>query len=373
MRPFTRSEVRRTGFPEVGAALLRHPSGFVASAGAAFFTAPSGFLASAGGCAGRGPSPSRRRIPRACPCAGVWADTGGEREPGDQEKGGADHERGRDSIDLIIALTPGISSDDLKQARCRLQHDRTSRMMSRIGRHLRGEEPTREPTDRGGTTESESPFRPPMGTLRPEDRRRWRDVETIRSPGLRGVGGRARRPRPLRAARLPGLAATSSRPDLPCGGGRGGGGTGDLDGGLRGASPAARLARLSVGASMRSIDLAPRCLGGRRRDLPLPSTFWFISLEDALAILVPVLLGLELLGGELLDQLPGELSLALLHLGGLPLSISPKSRTSSAKYMVWSMRPSCAGRTRTRLSLPRMMNRATATRLALAMVSARSR
>ena len=56
-----------------------------------------------------------------------------------------------------------------------------------------------------------------------------------------------------------------------------------------------------------------------------------------------------------------------------PFSISPKLRTSSAKYIVWSMRPPWAARTRTRVSLPRMTNFASATRWCVAMESARSR
>ena len=60
-------------------------------------------------------------------------------------------------------------------------------------------------------------------------------------------------------------------------------------------------------------------------------------------------------------------------LADCPLSTSPKSRTSSAKYMVWSMRPCGAGRMRTRRSLPRSTKVARATRPVVAMACARRR
>ena len=62
-----------------------------------------------------------------------------------------------------------------------------------------------------------------------------------------------------------------------------------------------------------------------------------------------------------------------LILADWPLSTSPKSRTSSAKYIVCIMSPSFAERMSTRLSLPRMTNLASATRPLLAMASASSR
>src|SRR5215831_13847534 len=135
---------------------------------------------------------------------------------------------------------------------------------------------------------------------------------------------------------------------------------------------ATRLARLSLRASIRSITWA-RGASGAAGVTSLPSTFWLTRSRTRWRYSSSYCSGWNSSLDRPSMSWPARSSSPGLIFADCPRSISLKSRTSSAKYMVWSMRPPCAGRMSTRLSLPRMTNFASATRPCFSIASARSR
>src|SRR5262245_20018621 len=135
---------------------------------------------------------------------------------------------------------------------------------------------------------------------------------------------------------------------------------------------ATRLARLSLRASIRSITWA-RWTCGPTAVTSLPSTFWLMRSRTRWRYSSRYFSGSNSSLARPSISWSASSSSPGLIFADSPRSISPKSRTSSAKYIVCSMRPPRAGRMRTRLSLPRMTNVASATRPPFSIASARRR
>src|SRR5439155_8501681 len=135
---------------------------------------------------------------------------------------------------------------------------------------------------------------------------------------------------------------------------------------------ATRLAKLYLSASIRSITWA-RWTWGPATVTSLASTFWLTRSRTRWRYSSSYCSGWNSSFARPSMSCSASSSSPALIFADCPRSISAKSRTSSAKYIVWSMRPPRAGRMRTRLSLPRMTNLARATRPPFSMASASRR
>src|SRR5207247_111071 len=104
---------------------------------------------------------------------------------------------------------------------------------------------------------------------------------------------------------------------------------------------------------MRSMTWA-RCTWGPAAVTSLPSTFWFTSSSTRSRYSSRYFSGLKASDERPSISWSASASSPPLIFADSPFSISPKLRTSSAKYIVCSISPPCAGRMSTRLPLPRM-------------------